>query len=246
MTTHAGLPAPGPQIYWCIGLYASGSTWLFNAGKKIAAASGLGAGLVSCFVTNKPELVFPAGTVTAIVKTHETDRAAADTLAAQSEAIWLSIRDPRDCIASLMMYQDCTFDEALEMTEDAARFCLLIQHHPRTTLFQYEDNFFDDPATLDAIASSFRSNLKAADKARIYAETRRSAVEAYIKTFPHVPTVVSQPEAGHFVDLDTQWHTHHVGRDGEVGRWRRLLTAGQAGVVNERLADAMIGFGYRP
>jgi hypothetical protein len=245
MMTDSRLPASSPRIFWCVGLYASGSTRLFNAGKKIAVASGLGGGLVSTFATNQAELVFPRGTMTAIVKTHEVEAAAADILMARSQAIWLSIRDPRDCVTSLMLYQQCTFDEALEMTADAARFCLLALDHPRTALFRYEDNFFDRPATLDVIASSFGGQINAADTARIFTETRRSAIEAFIKTFPDVPSVVGQPEPDHLVDLDTQWHTHHVGRDGEVGRWRRMLTDSQVQSINAHLAEPMMRFGYQ-
>lgn len=246
MIMNAGLPTPGPHIFWCIGLYASGSTWLFNAGKKIAIASGLGTGLASSFAANQADMMLPPGTITAIIKTHEIDAETADTLFARSQAIWLSVRDPRDCVTSLMIYQKCTFDEALEMTEDAARFCLLVLHDPRTIIFRFEDNFFDAPATLDSIATTFGSKLSAVDKARIYAETRRPAIEAFIKTFPDVASVVGQPEPGHFVDMDTQWHTHHVGRDGEVGRWRRLLTARQIEIINNHLTEPMLSFGYKP
>ena len=239
-------PASHPQIFWCVGLYASGSTWLFNAGKKVARASGLEAGLTSFFATNRTELVFSPGVVTAIVKTHEVDTAASEFLMAESQAIWLSVRDPRDCITSLMMYQRCSFEDALDLIDDAARVCLPILHHPRITLFKYENKFFDNPEALDVIASSFGSRLNDADKVRIYSETRRSYIEAFIKTFPHVSSIVAQPEPGHLVDLDTQWHTHHGGRDGEVGRWRRMLTASQISVVNKRLAESMVCFGYQP
>ena len=196
-------------------------------------------------MTHNTELMFPPGTLTAIVKTHETDAAAADTLAERSLAIWLSVRDPRDCAASLMQYQDCSFDEALEMTAEAAAACRTVLHHPRARLFRFEDNFFDRPETLDAIAASFGHTLTAAARTRIFAETRRSAVESFISSFPRVATVIAQPEQGHFVDLDTQWHSHHAGRDGVVGRWRSKLTREQSAAVADRLSDAMNCFGYR-
>jgi hypothetical protein len=246
MVTRPGHWTSDLNLFWCIGLYASGSTWLFNAGKKIAASCGLGVGLASAFAGTEADLTFPPDTVTAIVKTHELDDAAAALLTEYSRAIWLSVRDPRDCITSLMLYQQCTFDESIEMTKDAAQFCLRIIDHPRTTLFRYEDNFFDAPATLDVLASTFDCRLNAGDKARIYDETRRSAVEALIKTFPDLPSVVGQPEPGHFVDLNTQWHTHHAGRDGEVGRWRRMLSGEQIAVVHRVLGAEMVRLGYDP
>jgi hypothetical protein len=235
-----------PPLYWCIGLYASGSTWLFNAGKKIAASCGLANGLASVFVSQQCELIFPPGTRTAIVKTHETDPAAARLLITHARAIWLSLRDPRDCVASLMRYQACSFDEALDMVADAAAACLPLLHHSHATIFRFEDNFFDLPETLDTIATGLRCALSAADRARIYAETRRSAIEALIARFHEIPTVVGQPEPGHLVDVNTQWHTHHAGRDGMVGRWHHALTEAQVVRVERRLGGAMERMGYRP
>ena len=116
MTNVEPIVSADPAYYWCIGLYASGSTWLFNAGKKVAAAVGLLPGLASAYVVYQAELQFPAGTCNAIIKTHDTDGAAARTLARESQAIWLSLRDPKDCVASMITYHGCSFDEAMEMT----------------------------------------------------------------------------------------------------------------------------------
>ncbi len=237
--------ATKPALYWCIGLYASGSTWLFNAGKKIAAACGLQSGLVSSFITNQAEFVFPPGAQTAIVKTHATDDATAQILAVQSQTIWLSLRDPRDCMTSLMLYQNYPFDEALDVITDAVRSCVAVLIHPRMRPFRFEDNFFENPETLDVIAASFGRRLAAGDRDRIYTETRRSAIEAFISRFHEAPTAAVQPEPGHFVDLDTQWHTHHIGRDGVVGRWRRMLTVEQVTAIETRLGNSMARLGYR-
>ena len=233
-----------PITFWCVGLYASGSTWIFNAAKKIAVTAGMNPGLVSCFATNRQDLVFPRGSRTAIVKTHGLPGDVIDFLAGQSRAIWLSVRDPRDCIASLMTYQDCSFDEALEMTEDAAKTSLSIIELSQTIIFRYEDNFFDKPSTLDAIAASIGCGVAPNDRVRIFAETRRSAIEAFIVTFPTLSSVVTQPEPGHLVDTDSQWHTHHIGRTGEVGRWRKLLSTSQTQIVNRKFEETMKKFNY--
>jgi hypothetical protein len=144
-----------------------------------------------------------------------------------------------------MLYQDCSFDEALDMTAEAADPCRAVLHHPRTWLFRFEDNFFDRPETLDTLAASFGRALTDEARMRIYAATRRPAIESFISGFARVATVVAQPEPGHFVDLDTQWHSHHAGRDGSVGRWRSRLTREQSAAVADRLAHAMNCFGYR-
>ncbi len=143
-----------------------------------------------------------------------------------------------------MIYQQCTFEEALEMMRDAAPFCLAAIDDPRTLLFKFEDRFFDTPATLDRIAGSFGKSLASVDSQRIFSGLARSSVEAFIEGFADIPTVVTQPEPGHLVDLDTQWHTHHVGRDGEIGRWRRILSDTQQATIHSELAALMHRFGY--
>jgi len=45
--------------------------------------------------------------------------------------------------------------------------------------------------------------------------------------------------------METQWHTHHVNRTGEVGRWRHTLDPAQATEVQRRLGPWMERFGYQ-
>jgi hypothetical protein len=227
-------------------MYASGSTWVFNASRKIAAALFPGLPLVAPFITLNAELpdLEKRGSLT-IVKSHETDDAAALALSRHAHAIWLSVRDPRDCVTSLMLYQEYDFDLALATVAHTARFCARFAVHPRAELLRYEDGFIDDPATLDRFAAGFGATLAAPDRARIFAETRRVSIEALIERLEDSPTAV-EPEPGHFVDLASQWHNHHAHRTGEIGRWRHMLTAGQVTTVEQRLADWMARFGYRP
>jgi hypothetical protein len=234
------------RLFWCVGLYASGSTWLFNIAKKIAALSDAPTKVASAFVADHAQLAFPWGTQIGIVKTHETDEAAALALRQHSEAIWLTLRDPRDSVASLITYQDCSFDEALDLVAAASAYCLPLLKHPRAKIFRFEDNYFDDRSTLSLVAADLGQQLATETTDRIFRETRRPAIEAYIARFPEIATVISQPEPGHFVDLETQWHTHHAGRVGTVGRWRSALSPLSIVAVERRLADAMNGFGYRP
>jgi hypothetical protein len=235
-----------PRLFWCLGLYASGSTWIFNAAKQIAAIFEPDGRLESRFVSNASELIFSPDTSIAIIKTHEVDPDAARILNARTESIWLSVRDPRDCMTSLMMYQQCSFDESLEMLRDAAPFCMAASDDPRTVVFKYEEQFFDSPQSLDRIAGSFRKTLTVGSRRSIFSALTRSSVEALIRQFADMPTVVTQPEPGHLVDLDTQWHTHHAGRDGEIGRWRRMLSDRQQASVTDALASLMSRFGYLP
>ena len=118
-------------MLWCLGMYASGSTWVFNAAMQVAALVGPHTPAVGCFVTGRHELDFlndPASL--AIVKSHDTDEAAATELARRANALLVSIRDPRDCVTSLMLYQRYNFAAALAATECIARFCVRLAGRP--------------------------------------------------------------------------------------------------------------------
>jgi hypothetical protein len=50
-----------------------------------------------------------------------------------------------------------------------------------------------------------------------------------------LPGILQDRVSGDRLDPQTHWHTHHAGRTGEIGRWRRELSPAQADAVVERL-----------
>ena len=231
-------------MHWCLGTYASGSTWLFNCVMQAATALRVDRPVVGRFVTQQHEVGLPAGnSVLHVIKTHYADETATAILQRQADAIWISVRDPRDSITSLMQYQGFRFASALDLVDRSARFAARFAADPRSRVFRYEGGFIDNISTLDEIAAGFDGQLAAADRERIFAETRRQAIEALVARLEKMPTAIRQP-TGDIIDPATQWHLHHAGRTGEVGRWRRLLTASQVSLTEQRLQDWMATFGY--
>ncbi|MEJ0017940.1 MAG: hypothetical protein WDN25_15515 [Acetobacteraceae bacterium] len=231
-------------MYWCLGMRSSGSTWIFNVVRKIATVLAPQCTIVGPYVergAELPDATDPAELI--IVKSHATDQAAADALGGRARTIWISIRDPRDCIASLMQYHDLRFDAALGQVVRDARFCMQFIAHPRARLFRYEAGFADRPATIDRIAAGFDGTLAAADRDRIFSETRRPAIEAFIQGLDQLPRAL-RPTSHDLVDPVTKWHRHHANRTGEVGRWRRTLEPRQAAEIEHRLGDWMNSLGY--
>lgn len=234
-------------MHWCLGLYASGSTWVYNAVRKTAAVVVPQRPVVGRFITRNDELDFlDEPGILPVVKSHDTDQAAAERLSRQTDALWLSIRDPRDCVTSLMLYQHYRFDLALQAVETTARFCARFAGHQQARLLRYEAGFIDDPATIDAIAQAFGVPLAAAERSAIFAATRRGATEALIAGIETLPGALLDARSGDVVDLDTQWHRHHANRSGEIGRWRHMLTTPQVVSIEQNLQDWMAAFGYRP
>ena len=232
-------------MIWCLGMYASGSTWVFNAAMKVAASVVPAKPVVGHYVAARDQqldfLDDPASLP--VVKSHDTDEAAAIKLAQRADAVLLSIRDPRDCITSLMLHQRASFPAALDVVEHTARYCARFASHPKANVLRYEARFFDDTATLDRIAACLGSGLAAADRARIFAEMGRPAIEAFIARLEDLPTTLRHV-SGDVFDTVSQWHRHHAGRSGEIGRWRRRLTAPQVVAIEQHLQDWMAAYGY--
>jgi hypothetical protein len=236
-------------VHWCLGMYGSGSTWIYNVTRQIAVSvdptKPVQGDFVSRFI-DTARLEQPGRTY--IVKSHEIDdEDAVAALSARADAIIVTIRDPRDAVTSLMAYHSRDFDGSLSLVKKSARLCARFASDHRSLLLRYEGGFIDDVTTLDRIAESFHQPLAAADRTRIFASSRRAAIEAFIAELPRRPTsLVNLTRPSHLLDPVTHWNTHHAGRTGEIGRWRRMLTRAQASEVERRLADFMDRFSYQP
>jgi hypothetical protein len=230
-------------MIWCLGMYGSASTWVFNVALKIAERSP-GPPPHGLYATTAAALDGLPRDRLAVVKTHDVDTAGTVRLGANASAILLSVRDPRDAVGSLMLYMRNPFPIALQRVADSARYVARWRTDPRVLLLRYEDGFADRPPTVAALAERMGRALAPADAAAIFAQTTRAAVDAQIAAMGTLATALRDPASGDVVDTATQWHTHHAGRTGEVGRWRRLLLPAQVQAIEARLGDWMDAFGY--
>jgi hypothetical protein len=240
-----GAQSADARVHWCLGMRSSGSTWLFNVARKVALVTAPDRPVICPYVVNAvdiPNLDDPVALV--IIKSHQTDNVAAELLGRRSHAIWISIRDPRDCVASLMQYQRVDFEVALRQIDSDARYCAKFLAHPRACMLRYEAGFVDSRSTIQRIAARFGRALPPEHCDRIFAETRRQAVDAFIRQIDQLPTAFHSAP-GDLVDLATQWHSHHADRTGEIGRWRGVLTRQQAMAIELRLSVWMESLGYR-
>jgi hypothetical protein len=225
-------------------MYASGSTWLYNTTRDVAGQLYPEAWVNGAYAEGMEALTrLPPGLN--VVKTHHLPRPAGQFLHARADRILLSLRDPRDAVTSLMQHMGQSFLQALHWAEESALFCARHAGDARATLFIYETGFTEAPGTLDLLAAALGGTLPAAARAALFTSTRREAIEAKIATLEALPTSWRNPANGDLVDTDTQWHRHHAGRSGEVGRWRRLMPPEGVAVIERRLGGFMREFGYR-
>jgi hypothetical protein len=227
-------------------MYASGSTWLYNAARDTARALHPGRDIAGTYAERMDVLRQLRPAALNIVKTHDLGRAEAQFMAANATAILISVRDPRDAVTSLMQHMRHSFAKALERVERSGAFCGALAADPRAEILSYDAGFTDDPATFDRLAAALGGTLDDSQRATLHAASRREVIEAKIARIEELPTMSRDEKSGDVVDLDTQWHRHHSGRSGEIGRWRRLLPPEAARVIERRMSGFMQQFSYLP
>jgi hypothetical protein len=232
-------------------MYGSASTWLFNVVRLVLAASS-SQQVVSHFVSDEENFAgFGREGTVDLVKSHEiSSEIAVLVLAALAETIFITVRDPRDAVVSLMQARSHSFERALHFVAASARLCKEFSGDARAQLYRYENGFFNDEQTVSAISTRLGHTLAEADRKRIFSTTSRSEVEKYIAKMACHPGILQDKLSGDLLDPQTQWHSHHAGRRGVTGRWREVLTSQQAQAVENLIPyfcrDAETGVkGYR-
>ena len=234
-------------VWWCAGVYASGSTWAYNVMRAIGATAFPARLRTSRFANTKADL---AGIEDAdglhIVKTHDLPRDAAEALLAADARMICAIRDPRDAVTSLMRYQNYPFEQAGQTIAKSAGFVERLVARAAPLVLRFEDGFTDRPETVMAMAAALRVPLDPAAALGIFAAHRREVVEKFIAAMQGDPDARHDARSGDVHHPATQWHKHHAGRDGEIGRWRRMLLPGQPAAIDADCAAYMERFGYEP
>jgi hypothetical protein len=105
----------------------------------------------------------------------------------------------------------------------------------RTFLLEYESRFFERPEIVMDIARHLVRHVETFRAREIFDAMTRTEVEKYIANLVRRPGVLENPQSGDRLDPVTHWHTHHAGRTGEIGKWRRVLSAAQIEKIEQTI-----------
>jgi hypothetical protein len=225
-----------PGTIWCLGMYGSASTWLFNVVRLLHTCLGTAEPRVHFFGDAGDFGGFDRPEIVDLVKSHEiADEATILELAKRARKIFITVRDPRDAVTSLLLARSHSFARALHYVEQSAKLCAAMRADRRALLLRYETGFFAAPPTVALIAAHLDMAVAAADAEAIFAANSRAAVEKHIASMAGRPGVLRDEVSGDLLDPQTQWHTHHAGRRGETGRWREVLTPEQIREIESRI-----------
>lgn len=235
------------DIYWCIGMYNSASTWLYNAVYNVVAMKWQPVRPLGRFCYYRMQfqdaLQVPGPVV---IKSHDIPKNAVNYIRRCANHIFVSVRDPRDCVASLIRYHNEGFESALSRVEASARLCRAASLAMNATTFIYESRFFEASETLTRIGKAARYYLAPEQTDSIMEALTREKVEEFIRNLTNLPWWRLGVINGDIFDTETHWHLHHASRDGESGNWRQVLTSPQIRQVEGRLSTWMTQFHYSP
>ena len=224
-------------------MQASASTWVYNLTLDLARLSMPHQPIKGIFIPYRGNLrQFDDTSAVPIVKSHGVDASTESGLSQHARAIIISIRDPRDCVASLIKYHNISFREALQDVQHAAATCAHLAKDKRSVFLRYESQFTEKPETLDQIAAVFGQRLSEDQRNQTFRNSRREAIEDLISNLEQHPT--ARRVGNDIYDAERQWHKFHANRTGAIGKWRDIFTPRDAARIELRLAAWMHDFGY--
>jgi len=236
-----------PEIVLCAGLKSSGSTWLYNVVIQIlenAAGRRRGGRGVSAFYADRVDSVpRDAGDAAyVVIKTHIPSSGLLFLARYLRAKVVVTVREPRDAIASLSQRFDHSFEGSLdEVSAGAARMVALAGS--RSMTLRYEDRFYQDPRTINEVAAFLGVRLTGRVANRIFQSLTREAVDRRIGLLRRKGVFGKHPDSDSF-DPRTHWHPGHIG-NGLIGKFRGVLSPAQAAAVLGATAKYRRRFGYR-
>jgi hypothetical protein len=214
-----------PRIILCVGLKSSGSTWLYNVVLQLLKEK-YRRGVSGFYADNFA--MFPPNTESArvlVIKAHEPSKALVYLARLTRGEIFLTLREPRDAIASLMQRFEHKFESALGETARQSQRIAELDDSEEMVTYRYEDGFFDRFETVGEIAETLGIKVSKAAQRRIYHSLTRDTVRRTIGKLGKTGKFGKKPDSNSF-DTETQWHPGHVG-DGKIGKFAGVLSAAQ-------------------
>lgn len=232
-------PPDKPGIFACFGLHSSGSTWMFNLVREICRVQGIP--FESLHRESEANLPWDAlGARLIVVKSHNPMTSFQSFIAAAREPAVITVRDPRDAVASLMQRFGTGFDEAVKTVAVSAATLVALSRARDLPVLRYEDGFIGRVETFDRIAAMLGTSPSRDHRDAILSALAQDSIKRTIGGLMAKGVIGKSPDA---FDRDTHWHANHVG-DGEVGKFKRLFDPAQQQEIARQTREFCSQFGY--
>lgn len=243
-TSRAEAPVGDPEIVVCLGLPRSGSTWVYNVARELLGRR-YPEGPIACGFSDDfsaPASTGPRAVRCFLIKAHNPTAHFRALLGSTSVRLLISIRDPRDAVASLMQGFRLPFHDAAGAVYSSAKALVSIARCRHDLLLRYEDGFPDQIRTVQRIAAALGCKEEAPVLGRIHDDLSRARVSQKLRELGRQGAFRPAPAFTTWDPL-TQWHPDHLG-DGRVGKFAQSLTTAQKRRLEQHFACFMSQFSY--
>lgn len=228
-----------------MGLHGSASTWVFNVARELVSAA-VGKDLViSCFGATPAALLAQPGIFGRhlVCKTHGWPNLNVFAYLTDA-AVVVSVRDPRDCVLSLMERFSETFPRAMNGLAQDCRHAAACAD-ANSLVLRYEDHFFDDLETVRMLARHIGVEVSDPVAREIFDRYRTEAVRAFAATIESLPRERLDGDGKPLLfDLVTHITRTHIG-DGRIGKWRERADTQQRNAMTQQFSTFLVRFGYQ-
>jgi hypothetical protein len=234
----------------CNGVIRSGSTWSFNVCRELYrlaavqsrqpfASNYLDGAQLEDFITNRW-----AATPTAMVfKCHDIGPVAFATLQAGKAKAVYTYRDPRDCVASDLLFRNYTFERSVKRVHGTLEYLHVLESTSSVLLSRYEDMMADRPSEIRRIAKHLGIHADDAAIQKIDAKTNLQNCNTVCESLKDRPVDKVVRFGNHLADPFTQLHENHL-NGGTIGRWKYEFSPEQISYATEFFAPMLLKLGY--
>lgn len=233
----------------CAGLQSSGSTWLFNAVADLLRRGVRNVlsrqphcrpeapAVVAQFYADTLEAFpdFPDLPDYLVIKTHLVGRSLCYLARFMRCPGLITLREPRDAVASLMLRFGHSFEAALHAVTTAAARLVQLSQIGSPLILRYENRFFDKKETLAIIADHLMVSAAETICEDIWLSLTPDAVVSRIEELTLHGAFGSDAHPDRF-DPQTHWHPRHVGRR-TTGAYLKVLSDWQQALVTLSTKD---------
>jgi hypothetical protein len=155
----------------------------------------------------------------------------------------VTVRDPRDCVFSLMGRFGSGFAVSVRAIANDCQHAVACADAGNPVL-RYENRFFDDPATVRVLARHLDVAVSDSVADAIFDRYRTDAVRTFAAAVSSLPPERRSGDGKPMLfDLVTQIHRTHIG-DARVGKWRERLDPQQRAEITRPFVPFLARFGY--
>lgn len=229
----------------------SGSTWSFNVCRLLGQLLALRRGqrFTSGYLSAESlerflecELALRDGP--AVIKAHEIGPVASDWVRTGRAKAVCTLRDPRDCVASDVVFWQEGFDASVRRVLTSLKHVVLHQDFGRTLFIRYEEMMANPKWQIRQIADYLQISVDQTEIDSIDAQTdvQRSRKICEDLSGQSGDQMESVSEA-HRRDRVTLLHENHIGTT-QVDRWKHDLTTEQGQFLSQIFQRSLEALGY--